>query len=440
MLYIIEEMKSRRATGEYLMTKRNKILRIMMHVAVAIYGVACLWLYYQQSVTVLPEEGLVAYQSDLPLHISMIVEDGWYYSFTAYAYKVLHVLFGGSTFGIALLLAACSVATVYVTERVVYAAGYERKAVTGSKADDSGMEKGDKAAESRCGFVVGNRELSYGWHTLLLALSLNLVMPIFIEFIGPYRYISYQSANIWHNSTYVCMKLFALMTFLYYLKLEQKYRDGISVKEWIAFALLNVITTGIKPSFLLAFSPIMGIFLLVDLFKKVPFKRIFIFGAAMLPSGLVVLWQNAVLFGEDTGNGMSFNPWYTFSLHANIPKAAAVLSVAFCGAAVLATFKEVWKQRQYLFVMLMAILGFLEALCLVESGRRSADGNFLWGYSFCLFVFFIFTAVKAFRYPRKTWLQKGIFTGLMLLYFWHLYCGVEYFIRLVCGESYWMMR
>ncbi len=419
------------------MTEKNKILRIIMHIAVALYGAACLWLYYQQSVTVLPKEGLVAYQSDLPLHISMIVEDGWYYSFTAYAYKALYVLFGSSTFGIALLLSVCSVATVYVTERAVcYVCSLNDRRACGSVA--AGELSAVRADISGGRSLVGNAGPQ--WYTLLLALSLNLVMPVFVEFVGPYRYISYQAANIWHNSTYVCMKLFALMTFLYYWKLEQKYREGIRLKEWIIFATLNVITTGIKPSFLVAFSPIMGIFLLIDLFRKVPFKRIFVFGAALLPSGVVVLWQNAVLFGEDTGNGMSFDPWYTFSLHSNIPKVAVILSVAFCGAVVLATCKEIWKQRQYVFVIFMAVLGFLEALCLVESGRRAADGNFLWGYSFCLFVLFIFMAVKALQYPRTTWLQKVIFIGLILLYGWHLYCGLEYFIRLVCGESYWMMK
>ena len=208
----------------------------------------------------------------------------------------------------------------------------------------------------------------------------------------------------------------------------------------MVFALLNVLTTGIKPSFLVAFSPIMGLFLLVDLFKKVPFKRIFVFGAALLPSGVVVLWQNAVLFGADTGNGMAVNPWYTFSLHANIPKLAVVLSAAFCSVVVLAGLREVFRERQYLFVILMAVLGFLEALCLVEKGTRSVDGNFLWSYSFCLFVLFICTAVKWLRYPRKTWLHKIIFGTMTVIFFLHLYCGIEYFIRLVWGESYWMMR
>lgn len=395
------------------MTKNKKtyhqFLNILVHSAVMVYGLACLWLFYHQSITILPDTGVVAYQSDLPLHISMIVEDGWYYSFTAYAYQILYTLFCGNTFGIALLLAIFSTLTIYVTE---------------------------KAIILFCG--TGKRESDR--HTLLAALSLNLVMPIFIEFVGEYRYISYQAANIWHNSTYVCMKLFALITFLYYWKLESKYREGISLKEWLIFALLNIITTGIKPSFLLAFSPIMGIFLLVDLFRKVSFKKILIFGSAMLPSAIVILWQNLVLFGEDTGNGITLDPWYTFSLHAAIPKIAVVLSAAFCGAAILVFWKDFKWDKKLLFITLMAALGFLEALCLVESGKRSVDGNFLWGYSFCLFTLFIITGTKTiFRHPQ-TGIQKYIRIGLLCIYCWHLYCGLEYFIRLVCGESYWMIR
>ena len=386
-------------------TKKNQNIRILVHILIALYGFACLWLFYHQSIAELPKVAIIPYQSDLPLHISMIIEDGWYYSFTAYAYKALHVLFGGTTIGIALMLAVMSVATVYVTEKAI------------------------------CYFADG---MDQNYQTLLFALCTNLVMPIYVEYAGVYRYVSYQAANIWHNSTYICMKLFALLTFLYYFKLEEKYREGITWKEWGIFALLNVITTGIKPSFLVAFSPIMGIFLLVDLFKKVSFKRILIFGSAVLPSGAVILWQNAVLFGEDTGNGMTVNPWYTFSLHADRPKIAVILSAAFCGVVILATLKNVLREKKYLFVVLMAGLGFLEALCLVESGSRAVDGNFLWGYSFCLFILFAYTGIKWLKYPRKNWFQKSLFVGMGLVYSAHLICGILYFVRLVCGESYWM--
>ena len=386
------------------LTDKKRVLRTAAHILVLAYGIACLWLFYHQSVADLTVEGEIPYQSDLPLHISMIVEDGWYYSFTAYAYKLLWLLCGGNTWGIALFLAAVAVGTVYVMEAFV------------------------------C-YVGKYRERS--WFTLILSLSLNLVMPVYIRAVGEYRYVSYQSGNIWHNSTYLCMRLAALATLLYYFKLEKKYRQGITRREWCVFALLSIVCTGIKPSFLLAFSPIMGIYLLADLIRRVPLKKILIFGSALLPSGLVILWQNSVLFGEDTGNGIAFRPWYTFSLHAAVTKLAVVCSLLFCILAVLATVKQLPKDRDYLFLLFMTALGFLEALCLVENGSRSVDGNFLWGYSFCLFVLFAVCAVK--------WLQIGgtrlrfaLRAGLGLVYAWHLYCGLYFFVNLTAGASFWM--
>ena len=382
----------------------KKASRIAVHILVILYGMACLWLFYRQSVADLTVGGAILYESDLPLHISMIIEDGWYYSFTAYAYKLLYAIFGGTTVGIALFLGMCATATVYVTEDFVCRLG----------------KYGEKT-----------------WFTLLLSLSLNFVMPVYIRAVGEYRYVSYQSGNIWHNSTYICMRLAALAVLLCYFRLEGKYREGITRKEWCGFALLNVVCTGIKPSFLLVFSPIMGIFLLADLIRRVPLKRILVFGSALLPSGLVILWQNSVLFGEETGNGMEIRPWYIFALHANITKLAVICSVLFCGLVLLLTLKKVMSEKNYLFIAAMTVLGFLEALCLVESGSRAVDGNFLWGYSFCLFVLFAVCAVKWLEFSRKG-VQRILRIGLGLVYAWHLYCGLYFFVNLVAGESYWM--
>lgn len=387
------------------MKKQQKAARYAVHGLILLYTLACLWLFYHQSIADLTVEGEIPYQSDLPLHISMIVEDGWYYSFTAYAYKLLHMLFQGSTLGICLFLALTAGATVYATERLVCHFG--------------------KCKENT-------------WYPLLLALSLNFVMPCYVKMVGEFRYVSYQSGNIWHNSTYLCMRLAAVITLLRYFQLEQKYRAGLTWKEWCGFALLNIVCTGIKPSFLLVFSPIMGLFLLVDLMRKVPLKKILIFGSALLPSGLVILWQNAVLFGKDTGNGIGFRPWYSFSLHTEIPKLAVVCSLLFCVMVMLFRLKDLRRDKETFFPVLMSALGFLEALCLVENGSRGVDGNFLWGYSFCLFVLFALCAVKWIRMDGKTWEQKALRIGLGILYGWHLYCGLYFFLRLVCGESYWM--
>lgn len=379
--------------------------RWFAHAIVAIYGAACLWLYYHQSIADLTVEGNIPYQSDLPLHISMVVEDHWLYSFTAFAYQLLHWICGGSTVGIALFLTVVSVLTVYATENLV------------------------------C--LFSSKQAPKTWKTLGLALSLNLVMPAYLFFVGEFRYVSYQSPNVWHNSTYLCMKLVALITIWYYFKLADHYEKGLSVKEWVIFMLLNVLCTGIKPSFLVAFSPIMGIYLLIDLFRKVPFSKILIFGSALLPSGLVILWQNAVLFGENTGNGIGFQPWYSFSLHAAIPKLAVICSALFCILVVAATLFWDWKERQYQFILAMTALGFLEALCLVENGSRAVDGNFLWGYGFCLFLLFVLCSVKCMQMKQaKGWLLVKM--ACVCVYGWHLWCGLYFFVRLVAGEGFFM--
>lgn len=68
----------------------------------------------------------------------------------------------------------------------------------------------------------------------------------------------------------------------------------------------------------------------------------------------------------------------------------------------LFSLRELLRDRQYLFAWGMTGVGFLEALLLVETGSRSRDGNFLWGYCMALFLAFVFSLEKWLRlYPLK---------------------------------------
>ena len=425
--------------------KRSKYVVFILWIGVLIYGGLCLYLFYMQSIQPLDYDNRY-FQSDLPYHISMIVEDGWYYSFTAYVYQALYYLCGKTTLGIALFLAAVTVASLLATELVL------RR-------------------------MAGMQERN--WATMAAALVLNLVMPFYLVWAGSYRYVSYQSGNLWHNSTYLCMRLLGLLVLLYYQKLEEDYRDKITGRQWLAFALLLVVCTGVKPSFLTVFAPALALKLLWDLCHKVRFKQVFLLGSAVLPACGVVLWQNMVLFGEDTGNGMTYDPWYTFSLHADRPKLAVLCSLAFplvvLGASLLAVTGQQWRLRGaaredvwpggvyqlrlgrcYLFSWLMALAGFAEALCLVETGSRSRDGNFLWGYLFAVFWLYVMSLMKWLSLRNvdimllspegSPWgrlrliLVRAayVLAGLVLLY--QLWCGTYFFIRLLGGETYFMMR
>lgn len=375
---------------------------------IILYGIACLYLYYQQSIQPLDYNNRL-FQSDLPYHISMIIDDGWYYSFTAYAYQVLYFLAGESTCLIAAFLAVVSVWTVLLTEKLLRVL----------------LER-----EKRDGLTLGG------------ALILNLVMPFFFEWAGQYRYVSYQSGNLWHNSTYLCMRLFAIVSVLVYMQIEKNYREHIEWKQWILFAVLLIITTGIKPSFLTVFAPAMALKLLWDLFHKVPFKQIFLFGCGVLPACGVVLWQNMVLFGEDTGQGFAWNPWFTFSLHADRPKAAVLCSIAFPLVVAVFSLKELVKDKKYFFAWLVTGIGFLEALLLAETGSRANDGNFLWGYCFAIFYIFVVSFVKWLELWKKgessrIYMVMFVLAGAVLLY--QTYCGVYFFLRLLGGETYFMM-
>lgn len=104
----------------------------------------------------------------------------------------------------------------------------------------------------------------------------------------------------------------------------------------------------------------------------------------------------------------------------------------------------------------MALAGFAEALCLVETGSRSRDGNFLWGYLFAVFWLYVMSLMKWLSLRNvdimllspegSPWgrlrliLVRAayVLAGLVLLY--QLWCGTYFFIRLLGGETYFMMR
>lgn len=389
--------------------KKKKYAVWLLWSAIAVYGGMCLYLFYMQSIQPMVEDNLY-FMSDLPYHISMIVDDNWYYSFTAYIYQILHFLARGGTALIAAFLAAMTVLCIGLTEKLLRLL--------------AGRERADAV-------------------TLAGALALNLVMPFYWAYAGNYRYLSYQAGNIWHNSTYQCMKPLALAVMIYYIKVETGYRERMTVRQWAALAALLFVCTGVKPSFLTVFAPVLAVKLLTDLWKKVPFKQVFLLGSTVLPACGVILWQNMVLFGEDTGHGIDFSPWYTFSLHANRTKLAVLCSIAFPLAILLFSVKELWRDKRYLFVWGMTGVGFAQALCLVETGSRSRDGNFLWGYCIAVFLVFVISFEKWLLLWKKR--GQGLFYKIAFgvsgcVFAYQVFCGVYFFARLLTGETYFMMN
>lgn len=378
-----------------------------LYIVLVLYGAACVYLYYHQLFFV--EGGL--FESDLPFHVQMAVEDHWFYSFTAVLYQVFYwTPFGNEL--TAVFLAGVSVGTVWATYRLL-------QQIT-KESYSSGM-------------------------LLLFAFFGNVMMPFFVSWAHSQRYIGYESASIWHNSTYTVMKLLGILTFGCFVRLAEKYREGLSLKEWLTFAGLLVLCNGVKPSFCMMFAPAMAVFLVEELFRKVPFRRVFLFGLAVIPSLFVILWQNRVLFGEDTGNGIVWNPGYALAMRGAHPKVTFVLSIAFPLFVLFFTLKD-WKEDNlYRFAWLMWLFGFLEVFLFTEAGNRAKDSNFFWGYSMAIFFVNVFAMKKL---ADKNNSKDGIFCfrAVRILFSgggtaclaYQVWCGVLFFCRLLTGESYWM--
>lgn len=398
------------------MNRREKYSRIgktAVYILIAAYGFSMVFLFYRQIMW----NGGAVYESDLPAHIRMSVVDRWYYSLTAVVYQLLYLLPAPFChLATAVFLALCGVVTVCLTAVLLRDMGSGRTA-----------------------------ELT-AFH-LLGGLILNLVMPCYIRGIADGRYIGMESASIWHNSTYIVMKMTGLLCILYYGKLERKYRQGISGREWFLFSFLLALCTAVKPSFLLVFAPAMAVLLLIDLLKKTPFGRVFIFGSTVFLSLAVVLVQNTVLFGAETGNGWEIRPGYWLSYHSGYPLISAVLSIFFPLLLLTVFWRELSKDRWALTAWLMAAVGFLQVFLFAETGDRAVDGNFTWGYSFAILMIFAVMLVKwaelGGKIRRKETTGRGsfqagifVFSGLILC--WHLYCGINFYGKLLQGVSYMM--
>lgn len=387
---------------------REKIIQWTLFGICIIYGFLLIYLFYNQTLYV--EGGL--FEADLPYHIKMAVEDHWYYSFTAYIYVFLYQFPIGNML-VAIFLSLVSVGSIFATVLLLREIDKQYKiSLNGSQ-------------------MLG------------LSMLLNVVMGFYIKWANTKHYIGYQSASIWHNSTYICMKLFAILVIVQFLRLMNKYKKGLSVKEWFVFTLLLLITTGIKPNFLMVFAPVMAIMLLIDLLKGTAFKRVFIFGASVLPSLGIILWQNVVLFGSDTGNGYAISPFYTLAMHSDNPKITLLLSVLFPGIVALFHIKDIWKDKLYIGSYMIWLFGFLEVFLFVETGNRAKDANFMWGYSISLFLVFVLSVIRLVRdYKDKNFLagckalRVSYLTAAWACFIWHVISGIWFFAILLTGATF----
>ncbi len=382
--------------------KKTKAYNIIYFLALVLYFALAFYLFYSQ-LTVYPVDVQHRFESDTYVHVRFAVEDGYFYSLSSFIYYILSKLPAGMIV-ISAFLSIATVMSIPLTGILI------------SKIPEAGKMPP----------VIRD----------ILSFCANFVMGFYLPFVNRQHYIGYQNANMWHNSTYILMKCAALSAMLFFIDAFKERKDRIGLKNWLLYTCFLAVATGFKASFFTVFAPCLAIVLLYGFIKKeVSFKNAFILAVSVVPSFIVMAVESLVLF-DDSGSGIVIAPFKTFFERGDHPKVSLVTSVFFILIVIVLSVKTIFRDRYYVYGLLMFAVGFVESLLLAEDGARGRDANFLWGYSIALFFMFILSAVKLWQCFKQKEI-KALFAGCaMLVYLWHVFSGVWHFVLLLQGFTY----
>lgn len=325
----------------------------------------------------------------------------------------------------------------------------------------------------------GGGGLDMSWLGGIL-LSLGAVSLFFISMLYPppgiylpgirFKYTGVFTANPYHNATYLAARPFAILAFLWFVRLLPVYERGPSksgaggegggaLLDYVLFALFLLLATMTKPSFTLVMVSTAGLVMLWRLFRSgfgnfVPTVQL---GLCFLPTFGDLLYQYRGVFmaepGQEGGIGFSFGE--VWGLYCDNIPLAVCLAVGFPLLVLVLNWRELGKNTLFRFSWQFYLLAFAEAFLLYEKGFRETHFNFSWGYMYGIFFCHLSALLLLTQASARVWggsgqnpaeesgrKQKGGRKKALNVLQWgaylcHVVCGLFYFGQLLSGEGYY---
>ena len=280
-----------------------------------------------------------------------------------------------------------------------------------------------------------------------------------------HNYLGVFSCNPFHNATYMAARPFALLAFLWYVKLLPVYENGCSGKwlnikseeltvnigenvgkkvpiiDYVLFSVFLLVSTMTKPSFTIVLVGAAGLIMLWRMFRSKfhNFMPTIQLGLCFIPTFIDLLYQYKGVFVPDTEGvegGVGFCFGEVWGLYCeNIPL-AIYLAVGFPLAVFVCNFKEIKTNTLYRFSWQIYWMSFAMTFFLYEKGFRKPDFNFSWGYMYG--IFFAFVGALMVLIPATARKKRPILLVLQwLAYLWHVVCGIYYFWGIFQGKMYY---
>lgn len=263
---------------------------------------------------------------------------------------------------------------------------------------------------------------------------LMILTSLYIPYISPYFDLTGFIRQPWHSYTYIGMRLGAVWVMYFFIdRLENPRREG-KWRDLINISVSLLLTTWVKPNFLVSFSLVLllwliGIWIKGKCRKEVTLDCVYL-GITVLPSVIIAFLQSKILFDQSSqeSSGIAF-ALLNSAFFKNGGRAVLLqLFTCLIFPTVVAVLAYKLLSKRYFFCLSMFIISFLEIVFFMETGKRAADNNFYWGVyvsSFFLFAVSLdvfFKAMKELKKPTKIIL---IVIGLFLI-IWHIGSGVLY--------------
>ena len=274
-----------------------------------------------------------------------------------------------------------------------------------------------------------------------------------------FTYLGVFTANPYHNATYVAARPFAILAFIWFVRLLPVYGSGLRKKvdgtennaaelsDYILFSVFLLLATMTKPSFTLVLVGAAGLIMLFRLFRAgfrnfIPTIQL---GLCFMPTFAALLYQYGGVFvakeGAEGGIGFTFGEVWGYYCD-NIPLAIG-LAIGFPLLVLVLNFKELKSNTLFRFSWQLYLMSFVMAFFLYEKGFRKPDFNFSWGYMYGIFFCHLAALTVLFKTTLKSGsgqkvLRNRLFLGAQwLAYLWHVACGIYYFAGVWNGQTYY---
>ena len=235
-----------------------------------------------------------------------------------------------------------------------------------------------------------------------LCILLGIAAAIYVPWFNELPYLGQGSPNVWHNPTNNMVRPIGLLVFgltaieLARLK-EDRFRSSARAAIVIPSALLLVLSTLAKPSFVQIYYPALFLIMLIWLFysKGANLKHCLQFFLMCLPSLAVMILQYIRAFyssNKDAG-GVSIAPFRAAGFYTDNVGISLLLVTAFPLFMLLVSLLKREFRVCDGFALLIFLSGLAERMLLVEEGSREYHGNFSWGYMLALYYLW-FCAIR----------------------------------------------